>query len=376
MLRYRLKVWALFLLLVTGITGAVYGEPYLAVRTGLKCSVCHVNQTGQGKRTTFGSKYSAKDLPMTVLPDSTMDLILSSFMDDRFAVGLDFRLQNVSSQPVPNADPPSHLYANSFWVPEANLYIELSPLPDRLSFYLDELVLSQFGRPPNSREVFAMVKGGPWKSYVKVGQMFLPYGLRISDPDAFIMTKTGMLDSDFGVGIGMEPGAFSVSAAVHNAEPLVAVKQNTAKQLTASFSYVSRHGRIGGTINQNPKAAQVLAGGFFGLSVGPVALLGEFNRLSLKEYLGNPPTLNQYTGYGEVDIRVRRGLHFRGIVEYFNPGFAGVTQRRYKGEIAFMPVPFLQMRTIYSRNSPTRLPGGVVGIGNGDQLALELHIFL
>ena len=56
----RFKFFILFasvLLPAAFLSGVANAEPYLAIKTGTKCSSCHVNQTGGGKRNATGVAY-------------------------------------------------------------------------------------------------------------------------------------------------------------------------------------------------------------------------------------------------------------------------------------------------------------------------------
>lgn len=63
------------------------GEPWLAIPTGLKCSACHVNRTGGGARSTFGSVYAQTWLPWS--PGEVRSRAINDFL----SVGWDFRLK-------------------------------------------------------------------------------------------------------------------------------------------------------------------------------------------------------------------------------------------------------------------------------------------
>jgi hypothetical protein len=81
-------------------SAAALAEPYLAVRTGLKCGACHVNPTGGGKRTEFGAVYGQTEFaasrldPATgaVLPESAAEPApWTGKINDHIGLGADLR---------------------------------------------------------------------------------------------------------------------------------------------------------------------------------------------------------------------------------------------------------------------------------------------
>ncbi|MFQ5641358.1 MAG: hypothetical protein ACE5IR_25545, partial [bacterium] len=71
-------------------------EPYLALRTGFKCSQCHVNRTGGGKRTEFGLTYSQTHLYMKLLGSKEEPVLFDSKLNRSISVGANFRAENIS----------------------------------------------------------------------------------------------------------------------------------------------------------------------------------------------------------------------------------------------------------------------------------------
>src|SRR2546422_6827736 len=159
---------------------AALAEPYLAVRTGYKCMVCHVNPTGGGKRTEFGSIYSQTAMAAERLDLRTGQAVpaggsepesWTGKLNDQFAVGADLRA-NSQYTAVP------HDTDTFAFTPRAQAYLEVKPIADRLTIYLDERVSP--GAATN-RETYALLWFANKSAYVKAGRMFVPFGLRIED---------------------------------------------------------------------------------------------------------------------------------------------------------------------------------------------------
>jgi hypothetical protein len=105
--------------------GQAAAEPFLALRTGLKCSACHVNRTGGGGRNGFGSIWSQTELPMRTFDVRNRNL--ASWV----AIGLDFR-GAFDAALTSGVEP-----RTAFAVKESQVQLEARLIDDILTFYLD-----------------------------------------------------------------------------------------------------------------------------------------------------------------------------------------------------------------------------------------------
>src|SRR5262249_6527202 len=77
--------------------GAARAEPYLMVREGAKCSACHTNQTGGGKRTAFAHIHAhdiEHDLDLLPVPPGVK--AFNGELNSYASIGSDLRVQNVT----------------------------------------------------------------------------------------------------------------------------------------------------------------------------------------------------------------------------------------------------------------------------------------
>ena len=218
-------------------------EPYFAIREGLKCSACHVNRTGGGQRTRMGAGYGTQELPWKKINLQEKKVPhYWSLHDDLVALGGDFSFLNETNFVEGNT-------SNTFQTNEADLYLTVNLLPDRLTFYSDTSLAPGGAQ---EREIVAIVDIQPGKSWVKAGKFVLPYGLRLDDDQAFIRQFTGInfTTPDLGAEIGFEPTSWSFIASVSNGTS-GSLDDNTSKQVVGSAAFIRNRFRIGASGSYN-----------------------------------------------------------------------------------------------------------------------------
>lgn len=145
-------------------------EPYLAVRTGLKCSACHVNRSGGGGRNAFGSVFAQTQLPMGTTTARNRAI------NDYLALGFDLRV--VGSGTVSRSTP-----RTAIELEEAQAYLEARLIDRALALYVDQTL-----GPTRAvaREAFVLVEQPALNSYLKAGKFLLPYGWRLQDDFEYV----------------------------------------------------------------------------------------------------------------------------------------------------------------------------------------------
>jgi len=316
---------------------AAWAEPYLAVRQGLKCAACHENPTGGGMRTTFGVAFAQTALPARQISLADGDQWTGA-LNKFVSLGADLRARGTYT------DVPHRQTQNEFALDELRLYAQLNAIPDRLSLYLDQRLAP--GTSTN-QEAYGKLWFGDRRWYVKAGQMYLPYGLRLEDDTAFTRTVPGinMTTPDQGVEVGFENMSWSVQLAASNGTA-GAPEVDRGKQWSLRAENVHARWRVGASVNVNRSDAgdRVLQGVFTGLRTGPVAWLAEADYVTDEGF----PTgkRKQWVGLIEANWAMRQGHNLKLTAESFDPDddVDEDEQSRFSIFWEYTPLQFVQVR--------------------------------
>jgi hypothetical protein len=313
--------WALLAVFLCCVGYSAHSEPYLAVQLGLKCGQCHVNPTGGGLRTTFGDVFA-----QTVMPAQHLDAGPDNWtgaLGQYIRTGGDLRFDGQVMQ-VPNSST-----TDGFSLEQARVYLEANVIPDRLYWSATH----------------------DW--YLKAGQMYLPFGLRLQDQTAFILTASGinMTTPDQGVEFGWERGHWDAQLAVTNGTAGGA-STGHGKQTSTQLTYVDSVWRVGiaGNFNAQPDGSKSAFGIFGGLRTGPISWLAQAELTDDKSI----PNDNgkELATLIEANWLIARGNNLKITNEFLNPNRSvpNGDQTRWSLVYELTPIQFVQIRAGFRWN--------------------------
>jgi len=373
----RQREWAAFgvFAIMLLATSGVRAEAYLAIQEGYKCSKCHVNMTGGGKRTDFGNIYvqtrlANKFIDWRGLFDDEEEIdednpigtdsrssFFSGRLNDYIAIGGDLRMR------YEHTDTPNNPTQDVFNQSKQNLYLEINLIPEHVTFYQ---TLAGGG---DAREIFGLVQ---WDSYyLKAGEFFLPYGLRLLDDSAVTRAVTGFTygTTDAGVEIGYEPDRWAVHLAVTNGTG-ASLENNRNKRLTASLAYVRKGFRVGGSYSTS-EDAQGVETIIYGLHGG--AQLGRVGILAAVDIIDDS-TDEESVAILEFNLLLSRGNNLKFSYEYHDP--SDVIAQNARERYSLVWEPFLNQFTQFRAGVRENRGIPQSNAQNKTEYFLEFHLFL
>lgn len=354
------------------LTPSLFAEPYLAVRTGQKCSACHVNPLGGGARNSFGSYYGSQVLPAKAGDAQLFD---NGMISEILRIGGDLRV-NLNTSDVEGADA-----TRSFNTQSGQLYFALQPKGTPVMLYFDQ----QFA--PGSainREAWAMLKLGDTQHYLKAGTLMLPFGYRFEDDTALVRTlsKKTFDTNDTGVELGLEFSRATVNVVVSNGS-------SSANNPDDKFSYTLRGEwigsflRAGASAQQNTtelagvEAEETLFAIFGGANLWGFNFIAEVDSVEAVvsgagESAGDNTT-PQLAGLVELNRELTKGYNLKLTHEWLDPNTDIDNNQRTRNSLLLEATPYasVQFRTGIRKGDdiPQR------EAGNFTEWFLQMHLY-
>jgi len=374
----------ILLILTVCLFSSIFAEPYMAVRDGIKCSQCHFNKTGGGKRTDFGIAYSQSSLPTHFLQTQSDNNFYSSKVSDFISIGATFRLDDVrklkysgslpsekkDSTPKVKVTAPA---ARQTVLRQSNLFFQFDLIPQSFSFYVDYNFTTG-----NYRESFGMFTHSYLNSFVKAGYMLLPFGLKFMDDESFVRTGSGYNfgSTAYAIEAGIEPGPLS----------LVINATETAVSQTTAFS--QPRWRLGFSNAYNTKKPAILPQGrvlskyaiFGGFNIDRFTVMTEF------DVIDNPPDtakenkilnyipVDAWFGLLSLDVLATKGINLKAVYELQQKDATVSYKKNLEARLTLgieaFPIQFVQLALFYQINE--FVPQNAAG--NQDQIISRFNI--
>jgi len=258
---------------------------------------------------------------------------------------------------------PGNPTQDAFNQQKQNIYLQIDLIPEHVTFYQ---TLTGGG---DAREIFGLLK---WDSfYVKAGEFFLPYGLRLLDDSAVTRAVTGFTygTTDTGVEIGYEPDHWAIHVAATNGTG-ASLETNRSKRVTASVAYVRKGFRVGGSYSTN-NDAQGVETVIYGFHGG--AQLGRVGILAATDIIDDS-TDKEFVSILEFNLLLSRGNNLKFSYEYHDPSdvIAQNVRERYSLVWELFLNQFTQFRAGVRENRG--IPQS--NAQNQTEYFLEFHLFL
>ena len=356
-------------------------EPHFSVRTGLRCSRCHVSPTGGGKRTLYGTLFAQTGLSLLtsaprVIPDggaggggagraaAIATTVATGEVTSWLGLGADARIANTTTF--------TDEIRNTFNTTQATFYVEVRPIPERLTLYLDE-ELGAGGAL--TREVFALVRG-PFDTYLRGGRLFPPFGLRVLDDTAYTRRATGATFSnpDLGLEAGIDLGPLFFAVAVTNGS----FSGDDKDVFKAVYSHLEANlhaFRLGvsAAYNPQPEGCRAMGGFFGGVRISRLALQGEVDYVADRSSDGSR-WAHQIAALIEADLHLTPGLAVRFSWDFDDADLerGGGRRQRFRLGVDLFPMRFMEVKIYYNlRQTQTQDP-----LDRADSLEAVLHVYL
>jgi hypothetical protein len=376
-MRARQLTVAAALAIVVAAASAADAEPYLTVRTGAKCSDCHTNLTGGGKRTAFPRIHANEVLrDLEILPIPARAKAFDGQILSQLSIGADFRFRNTITffdDPSSRGRVPENRAfrtgrtVNDADVEEFLLYLQVDLLPDVLTLYVDE----DFSGGATNREVFGLLRGVlPWDGYVKAGRLYPAFGLRVHDDEAYIRARSGFTfqNSDEGVELGIAPGPFFVATSITDGEEGNTDVQATVNGYTVLDDLPVVRAVLLGASFARQASDRWAAGWYAGANLWRFTGLAEFDLID--DRTDTVAARDHWASYAELNFLAFTWLNFRGTFEFVRAK-GDADQTRYAVGVEPFIDKVMQPRIQYRINNG---PGARPEL-NTAELLFELHLF-